>query len=334
MSDQQVTLGGKPTEPTGGVVITDIHPVIISVSRATDIPAFYMDWFLHRYHEGYVIWKNPYRQNRRQRVLFDKTRAAVFWTKDPGSLLASVDAIDALSLHYYVQVTLNDYEGLGYELRVPPLEKRIHDFQDLSRRLGKERVIWRFDPLLLSDTLTIESLFVRIEELFARLGPYCERMVFSYVDIAGYRGVTRNMARYGLTAVREFTGEEKLTLARVLEQCAKPYRIQVMACCQELDLLSYGIIQGRCIDDRLFRRIASGDPDFISWLDRSARKDAGQREHCTCIVAKDVGEYSTCLHQCRYCYANRSDEVVASRYLLHQKARSQGLVPESIVPEY
>ena len=122
-----------------------------------------------------------------QRVLFDKTRAAVFWTKDPGSLLAKADEIDELGLHWYAQVTLNDYEGLGYELRVPLLAKRVRDFQDLSRRIGKERVVWRFDPLLLSGTLPLSSLQERIERLFSLLGPFCERMVFSYIDLR-YRG--------------------------------------------------------------------------------------------------------------------------------------------------
>ena len=112
------------------------------------------------------------------------------------------------------------------------------------------------------------------------------------------------------TDIREFQPEEKLKIAGVLEQCAKKYGVLIMACCQELDLSVYGIVPGRCVDDRIFRRIALHDPEFISWLDRDARKDTGQRAHCTCIVSKDVGEYSTCLHQCRYCYANRSDEVV------------------------
>jgi len=329
-----MTLGGTPVQSPSGVVVTDIHPVIISVSRATDIPAFYMDWFLHRFHEGSILWKNPYRQNRKQRVFFDKTRAAVFWTKDPGALLEQVDDIDTLGLHWYVQITLNDYESLGYELRVPALENRIHSFQELSRRLGKERVVWRFDPLLLSNTLPLNALSDRIEKLFALLGPYCDRMVFSYIDITGYRGVTRNMKQYGLTAVREFSPEEKLQIAGVLQHCGEKYRTLVMACCQDLDLSGYGIVPGRCVDDRLFRKIAVGDPEFIGWLDHGARKDTGQRSHCTCIISKDVGEYSTCLHQCRYCYANRSDEIVQSRYLLHQHARNRGIMPESIVPEF
>lgn len=333
VGDHQSTLSGIPLDDKKTPVITDIHPVIISVSRATDIPAFYFEWFLRRYKEGYIIWKNPYRQDRRQKVYFDKTRAAVFWTKDPGSLLPYLDTLDSLSLHYYVQVTLNDYEGCGYELQVPSLEKRINDFQELSRRLGKHRVIWRFDPLLLSDTITPDELFRRIKGLFSHLGPYCERMVFSFIDISGYRGVMRNMARYGLTDVREFSYDEKVLTAGVLERCAKVYGTLVMACSQELDLSSFGIVPGRCVDDRLFRRIAEDDEEFIRWLSWGAKKDKGQRAHCTCIVAKDVGEYSTCLHQCRYCYANRSDDVVSARNHLHLRAMSHGILPESIVPD-
>lgn len=334
MGDHQVTLGGLLASAPQKIRVSEIHPVILSVSRATDVPAFYLDWFLQRFHEGYSVWKNPYRQNQRQQIFFDKTRGLVFWTKDPGSLLNRLEEIDQLGLHYYVQVTLNDYEGCGYELRVPPLEKRIRDFQDLSRRLGRHRVVWRFDPLLLSDSFLLNELHQRVGSLFSRIGPYCERMVFSFVDIHGYRGVTRNMKTYGLTDVREFTTEEKHTTARFLEQCSQAFGTLVMACCQELDLSTFGIVPGRCIDDRLFRRIAGDDPEFLSWLDRGAHKDTGQRPHCTCIIAKDVGEYSTCLHQCRYCYANRSDEVVIARNHLHMRTMGQGILPDSIVPEF
>lgn len=313
--------------------ITEVHPVIISVSRATDIPAFYLEWFLERYRQGYIIWKNPYRQNHRQKVCFDKTRGAVFWTKDPGSLLPYLDIINSLSFHYYVQVTLNDYEGCSIELRVPPLQQRITDFQNLSRLLGKERVVWRFDPILLSDKISLENLFCRMEHLFSNISPYCDRLVFSFIDITGYRGVVRNLKAYGLLGVRECSLEEKLQIAQFLQRCSQRYKILVMACSQSLDLSSFGIVPGRCIDDRLFSKIAVDDCEFQTWLAKGAKKDKGQRPHCTCIIAKDIGEYSTCLHQCRYCYANRSDEVVFARHHLHIRARSQGILPESIVPD-
>lgn len=332
MSDHQVTFDGIPLLMPPAMEVTDIHPVIISVSRATDIPSFYLDWFLRRFVEGYIIWKNPFRQDQKQKVLFDKTRAAVFWTKDPGAMLHRIDDIDTLPLHYYVQVTLNNYEECGYELSVLPLEKRIHDFQELSRRLGRERVIWRFDPLLLSDLISLDELFRRIESLFSLLSPYCDRMVFSFIDISGYRGVIRNMRHYGLTQVREFTHEEKIATARFLQNCSLTYGPLVMACSQGLDLNQFGIVPGRCVDDRLFRRIASHDADFMTWLGHNATKDKGQRAFCTCISAKDVGEYSTCMHQCRYCYANRLDEVVSARNHMHREAISQGILPESIVP--
>ena len=333
MDDYQVTLGGTRVEQVPGVRVTPVHPVIISVSRETDIPAFYMDWFLDRYARGYLFWKNPYRQDHRQQVFFDQTRGAVFWTKDPGALLVRLDEIDALGLHYYVQVTLNHYEGSGYEPGVPPLQKRIADFQELSRRLGRERVVWRFDPLLLSDQITPDDLAGRIQFLFSCLGPFCKRMVFSFVDISGYRGVTRNLKQYGLTAIRELTPDEKLETAGFLQRCSEKFGPLVMACSQELDLTPFGIVPGRCVDDRWFRKIAPHDPEFNQWLDRDAKKDKGQRPYCTCIVAKDVGEYSTCMHQCRYCYANRSDEVVAGRYYRHVDAMRQGVLPESIVPD-
>ncbi|HWQ65932.1 MAG TPA: DUF1848 domain-containing protein [Methanospirillum sp.] len=332
MSESQITLDGtvlKKTDPR----IREVHPVIISVSRATDIPAFYMDWFLERFDSGSLIWKNPYRRDNNIEVFFDQTKGAVFWTKDPAAFLRRIDDINRTGLYFYLQVTLNNYEGCGYELHVPPLSERIQAFQDISRLIGRDRIMWRFDPLLLSDLIPLPELFTRIDRLFFYLAPFTRRMIFSFIDISGYRGVTRNMTRYGLDAVREFTDEEKIHTARFLQECSSRYGLLVMACCQTLDLSGYGIVPGRCVDDRVFRQIATGDTEFISWLDHDAVKDKGQRPRCTCIWSKDIGEYSTCMHLCRYCYANRGDEIVAARYHLHQRARGNGLPLLSIVPD-
>jgi hypothetical protein len=139
-----------------------ICPVIVSASRATDIPAFFAEWFRNRLEAGYLLWINPFNAKQSQYVSFRKARVIVFWSKNPKPLIQYLPEIDAKGIHYYFQFTLNDYEHEGLEQNVPSLTQRVETFKTLSERLGKKRVIWRYDPLILTDNLTIDSLVDRI----------------------------------------------------------------------------------------------------------------------------------------------------------------------------
>ena len=126
-----------------------LFPVILSASRETDIPAFYSDWLVSRLREGWCEWKNMYNGSIRE-VSFDRTRLIVFWSKNPKPLLERLDEVEALGFRqYYFQFTLNDYVREELEPNVPPVAERINTFKRLADRIGKERVIWRFDPLML-----------------------------------------------------------------------------------------------------------------------------------------------------------------------------------------
>ena len=140
-----------------GLECVAIAPVIISASRSTDIPGCYSKWFIDRLNQGDVVWVNPFNR-RSQHVSFEKTRVIVFWTKNPDPIVRYLNEIDQKDIHYYFQYTLNDYENEGFEPNVPLIEKRIDTFYRLSEKLGKERVIWRFDPLILTHTLGVDEL--------------------------------------------------------------------------------------------------------------------------------------------------------------------------------
>ncbi len=163
-------------------------PAIISASRSTDIPAFYADWFFHRLKVGYSAWTNPF-NGVKSFVSYEKCRFIVFWSKNPKPLLKHLDELKERNIGCYIQYTLNDYEKEGLEKGVRPLSERIDTFKRLVDRLGKGRVIWRFDPLILTDQTDIDDLLRKVEHIGDQLQGYTEKLVFSYADIALYKKV-------------------------------------------------------------------------------------------------------------------------------------------------
>lgn len=287
-----------------GEVCEASAPVIISASRATDIPAFHGEWLRRRLDAGGVLWRNPF-NGVVSPVSFAKARLFVFWTKDARPMLPLLDRLDARGLRYYFQFTVNDYEAEGLEPGVPPLEERLDTFAALAARLGRERVVWRFDPLILSDTVTVETLAARLERVGERLRGHTSRLVISFADIEGYRGVRRRLAQAG-GGWRGFTEPEMRQMAERVAALSRRWGLEVETCCEACDLSAFGIGHGRCVDDRLIARAFGDDAALRAFVARGWRKDRGQRKGCGCIPSKDIGAYATCPHRCAYCYANRA----------------------------
>lgn len=143
-------------------------PVIISASRATDIPAFYADWFFDRLEKGYSVWTNPF-NGVKSYISYARTRLIVFWSKNPRPLLPHLGKLREKGIRCYLHYTLNDYEAEGLERGVPPLDERIETFLRFSELLGKELVIWRFDPLVLTERTGVEELLRKAEQIGDRL---------------------------------------------------------------------------------------------------------------------------------------------------------------------
>jgi hypothetical protein len=293
-----------------------IAPVIVSASRAADLPAFHVDWFFQRLHEGCCVWKNPFNQ-KTQYVSFGKTRAIVFWSKNPAPMMTRLDELDRYGFTYYFQFTLNDYTGEQLETGVPPLRDRVDTFRRLSDRLGRERVIWRFDPVLLAERLTLESLLERIADIGEQLRGHTDKLVFSFIDIESYAKVRNRLLRHPAKP-RELTPDEMTTFAEQLAKMSATWGIRLATCSEAIDLDALGIEHNRCVDPDLLIRLAGPRSELAAFLSQSKHgvdlfgnplldylqlKDKGQRKFCGCIVSKDVGPYDTCRHDCDYCYA-------------------------------
>lgn len=299
-----------------------VCPEIISVSRSTDIPAFFPEWFVEQFQKGYVRWQNPFNQQV-QYVSFEKTCAIVFCSKNPAPLMPYLDLFDRRGIAYYFQFTLNDYDRERFEPNVPPLAERVLTFRSLSRRLGKERVVWRFDPLILTDELTVEKLLEKVKRVGDQIHPYTEKLVTSFVDIAAYVKVQRNLARTGLNW-KEFDQAGMIRMAEGLSKLNEPWGLTIATCGEKVDLSNYGIGPNKCIDEELLFRISVDGSPLREFLQSHGvgqgdvfpltprHKDSGQRADCGCFMCKDIGRYSTCNHLCVYCYANSSPAAVAA----------------------
>ena len=295
-----------------GIDVEAIAPIIVSASRATDIPAFYADWFFHRLDEGYLMWRNPF-NGKDSYVSMANMRFVVFWSKNPKPLIPYLPILQEKGIGFYIQFTLNDYDAEQLEPGVPRLAERIDTFKRIVDEQGLGSVVWRFDPLILTDKISEELLLHKISAIAEQLKGYTEKLVFSFADITGYRSVARNL-RAASIDFREWDTETMLTFARRLADMRLPFR--VATCAEAIDLEEFGIEHNRCIDPELIARRAPDDAELQSFLQR-AKSDSGQRKLCGCILSKDIGAYNTCPHLCRYCYANYSPQMVMNNFRKH-----------------
>lgn len=273
--------------------------MIISASRRTDIPAFYSGWFLNRIREGYALVPNPYNSRLLSRVKLtpDVVNCIVFWTKNPYPMLDKLDALHGYP--YYFQYTLNPY-GKEIEPNLPPLEKRIETFKRLSDKIGKEKVIWRYDPIFTSPEYSIgfhQEAFARIARA---LRNHTEKCMLGFID--HYPHIRKAVEARGIHPLKP---EEIEAMAVSFKDTVGPYPIELNTCTAKVNLAHLGIPGGLCIDGALVERIA-GYPV-------QGKKDKNQRNVCRCIESIDIGMYESCLHGCLYCYAIKGNSLTAGR---------------------
>lgn len=287
-------------------------PLIISASRATDIPAFYANRFFRRLDEGYIRWRNPF-SGKDSYVSFTNTHFIVFWSKNPKPMLPYLSTLKERGIGYYLQYTLNDYEAEGLEPNVPALQQRIGTFRRLVDTLGIGAVVWRFDPLILTDNINIDTLLEKIAHVADALVGYTEKLVFSFADIDSYKKVSRNLKANGVK-YREWDEQKMREFAwRLSTLNHDNWNFKLATCAESFDLSDFGIERNRCIDPELISRLAPDDAILQNFL-YSAKSDSGQRKACGCILSKDIGAYNTCPHGCLYCYANTSPASALANY--------------------
>jgi DNA repair photolyase len=277
--------------------------MIISCSRRTDIPAFYSDWFFNRICEGFVLVRNP--MNAKQVRLVSLAPAdvdcIVFWTKNPAPMMGKLKLLK--DYKYYFQFTLTPYEK-DVEPNLPPKKAIIDTFRKLSDKVGRKRIIWRYDPILLKENVNIEYHVEHFARMVQILSGHTEKCIISFIDM--YHHLQGKMAGLSLRPPDE---SEIRVLAGKIMAIACANNIKVETCAEKIDLSDLGIEHGKCIDDHLISELTG--------INLKIAKDKNQRELCGCVSSIDIGEYNTCNHLCNYCYANVSQKKIEKNQSLH-----------------
>ena len=272
--------------------------MILSVSRRTDIPNYYSQWFYNRIKEGFVYVRNPMNAHQVSRIEItpDVVDCIVFWTKNPEPRMERLEELSAY--HYYFQFTLTGY-GRDMEPGIPhKREKMIPVFQALSDRIGKEKVIWRYDPIIFSQRYTPAYHLKAFEQIAMALKGFTEKCVISFVD--EYAKNRKNMELLGAYEMDRYQLSE---FAKKISQIAKRNGMDTGSCAESIDLAECGIKHNCCIDKELIEKTIGGRI--------KAGKDRNQRAECGCMESVEIGAYHTCKNGCKYCYANSSAENVA-----------------------
>ena len=278
--------------------------MIISASRRTDIPCYYFDWFMKRIKEGFVFVQNPFNAHQIKRVslLPDDADCFVFWTKNPVPMLERLDELAGIP--YYFLFTITSY-GKEVEENLPDkMEAIVPAFLKLAEKIGPERVIWRYDPVFLSERYTLTYHLEYFEAIAHQLAGYTKKCVISFLD--DYRHTEKRMA--GIAA-EVWTEKTMHIAAKGLSQIAHAHGMKMDTCAERINLAELGIGHSSCIDAALAAKICG---HMVN-----AEKDRYQRPECGCAVSVDIGAYHTCPNGCRYCYANYSEGTVLKNRVLY-----------------
>lgn len=286
--------------------------VIISASRRTDIPALYGEWFMNRVRAGWCVVPNPVNMKQISRVSLapQEVDAIVFWSKNPAPMLAHLAELDSMGFRYYFQFSLNDYPR-ELEPNIPSLDERLRTFVDLSQRTGPIRIVWRYDPIILSDRTPVEFHRQRFSWIAEELRGATKRVMVSIVDF--YQKTDRRLSQLEqegfLFDRKAASSTEMVALLSDLATIAKKRDMEIFTCAEERDSAEIGVPPGRCIDQGLINRVWA--------LNLQYRKDPNQRKFCLCMVSKDIGINDTCIHGCPYCYSTRDYSLALRRHSEH-----------------
>lgn len=280
-------------------MVSPKNKVIISASRRSDIPAYHFSWFMQNINRGYLHRIHPYlgiKSKNKTSLDPADVLAIFFWTKNPAPSLDGLKILMEMDYELYFHYTINSY-GQEMEPGIPALEERLQSLRSLASIIGKDRIIWRYDPIILSNKYSISWHLKEFNQLADAVCLYCQRVVISFYD--PYRKSIPRMVPFGVLGgvnKSELWSKETESFVAHLAHAAKKRGLEIQSCAEDLPLNESGVKAGACIDIDLINRTQNTNYNMV--------KDSRQRENCLCASSVDIGIYNTCNSGCLYCYAN------------------------------
>ena len=273
--------------------------MILMVSGRTDISAFYSDWFMNRLNEGFIDVRNPFNRKLVSRIMMDDVDLIFFCTKNPIPML---DKVDKIKKPVYFHITLTGYKK-DIEPNVVDKKEIIEAIKELSKKIGKDNIVIRYDPILLNEKYTVDYHIKAFEKICTLLEGYISKILISFID--DYKNVRNNMAslRY-----RDFNEEDYEKIGLNFSRIAEEHGLYVHTCFEDRDLVEYGFVKDDCLSKELAYKLTG--KKYGKWKARKGGK-------CNCVEMVDIGVYNTCSHFCKYCYANYDEKKVKENNLRH-----------------
>lgn len=272
--------------------------MILFASGRTDIPAFYSNWFINRVKAGFVDVRNPFNQNLVSRINFSDVDLIMFCSKNP---LPMIDKLKMLKVPVLFHVTITPYSK-DVEPNIPDKRLIIEGVKKLSLVLGIDNVVLRYDPIFLSDKYNVDYHIRAFDKLCKNLNGYVNKIIVSFMD--EYKNVrsNKNILKY-----RTFTREDYKRIGEAFSKSAMDNGMSVQTCFEDNDLTQYGFVKGECLSHELA---------YILTGKKFKSSNVRKEKKCECVQMVDIGDYNSCMHMCKYCYANYDEKAVSSNFKL------------------
>lgn len=273
--------------------------MILFASGRTDIPAFYSNWFINRVKAGFVDVRNPFNQKLVSRIYFSDVDLIMFCSKNP---LPMINKLDTLNVPVLFHVTITPYSK-DVEPNIPDKRLIIEGVKKLSLVLGIDNVVVRYDPIFLSDKYNVDYHIKAFDKLCKNLNGYVNKIIVSFMD--EYKNVrsNKNILKY-----RAFTREDYKKIGEAFSKSAMDNGMSVQTCFEDNDLTQYGFVKGECLSHELA---------YILTGKKFKSSNVRKEKKCECVQMVDIGDYNSCMHMCKYCYANYDEKMVSSNFKRH-----------------
>lgn len=273
--------------------------MILFASGRTDIPAFYSNWFINRVEAGFVDVRNPFNQKLVSRIYFSDVDLIMFCSKNP---LPMINKLDILKVPVLFHVTITSY-GKDVEPNIPDKRLIIDGVKKLSLVLGIDNVVVRYDPIFLSDKYNVDYHIKAFDKLCKNLNGYVNKIIVSFMD--EYKNVRNNK---NILKYRAFTRDDYKKIGEAFSKSAMDNGMSVQTCFEDEDLTQYGFVKGECLSHELA---------YILTGKKFKSSNVRKEKKCECVQMVDIGDYNSCMHMCKYCYANYDEKAVSSNFERH-----------------